>query len=259
MPENRYSKIIENIFLKYYKKGTTEFVFQRGDAEEMAKQLTIELPKNIGDIFYSFRYRTPLPKSITKTAPKGLSWIIRPAGKSKYRFCLAKDFQLEPTERLLEIKIAEATPSIVEYNALSDEQALLAKVRYNRLIDVFSGVVCYSLQNHLRTTVKGMGQVETDEVYLGVNTKGQQYVFPVQAKGGKDKLSIVQIEQDYAMCKEKFPQLTAVPIAVQFMKDNLIAMFSFVEDDGEMKILDEKHYRLVPASQISEKDLEGYR
>ena len=104
-----------------------------------------------------------------------------------------------------------------------------------------------------------MGQVETDEMYVGVNTNGQQYVFPVQAKGGKDKLSIVQIEQDYAMCKEKFPTLTVVPIAVQFMEGNLIAMFSFVEEGSEMKISDEKHYRLVPADQISEKDLKGYK
>jgi len=40
--------------------------------------------------------------------------------------------------------------------ALGDEQALLAKLRYNRLLDIFTGVVCYSLQNHLRTNVPGM-------------------------------------------------------------------------------------------------------
>src|SRR5271157_4057421 len=34
----------------------------------------------------------------------------------------------------------------------TDEQALLAKVRYTRLIDTFLGITAYSLQNHLRTT-----------------------------------------------------------------------------------------------------------
>ena len=49
-------------------------------------------------------------------------------------------------------KIPDGTPSIVRKYSISDEQALLAIVRYNRLIDIFLGVTCYSLQNHLRTT-----------------------------------------------------------------------------------------------------------
>ena len=55
--------------------------------------------------------------------------------------------------------------------AMSDEQALLAKVRYNRLIDVFLGLVAYSLQNHLRTTVTEMGQIEIDEIYVKLDAR----------------------------------------------------------------------------------------
>ena len=73
--------------------------------------------------------------------------------------------------------------------AFNDEQALLARVRYNRLIDVFLGIACYSLQNHFRTTVSGIGQVETDEVYVGVDKSGAHYVVPVQAKGAATGLT----------------------------------------------------------------------
>lgn len=48
------------------------------------------------------------------------------------------------------IKTPDATPEIAAAYALSDEQALLAKVRYNRLLDIFLSVAAYSLQNHLR-------------------------------------------------------------------------------------------------------------
>ena len=89
--------------------------------------------------------------------------------------------------------------------ALNDEQALLAKLRYNRLIDIFTGVACYSLQSHLRTFVEEVGQTETDEIYVGVDKRGAQFVFPVQAKGARDRINVVQIEQDIAMCAEKFP------------------------------------------------------
>ena len=116
-----------------------------------------------------------------------------------------KDTPIVPNEHMAITKIPEATPGIVSKYALSDEQSLLAKVRYNRLVDIFSGVTCYSVQNHLRTTVPEMGQVETDEIYLGVDKKGAHYVFPIQAKGGKDRLSVVQIEQDFAVGAAKFP------------------------------------------------------
>lgn len=116
-----------------------------------------------------------------------------------------KKAQIEPSKLLAETKILDATPGIIARYAISDEQGLLARLRYNRLIDIFTGVTCYSLQNHLRTSVNGIGQVETDELYIGVDRRGAHYVFPVQAKGGSDKLGIVQIEQDFAMCAQKFP------------------------------------------------------
>ena len=143
--------------------------------------------------------------------------------------------------------------------ALSDEQALLAKLRYNRLIDIFSGVTCYSLQSHLRTSVKGLGQIEIDEVYIGIDKRGAHFVFPVQAKGHKDKISVVQIEQDYAMCLEKFHDLVCKPIAAQFMSQDLIALFEFEKETSGMAICSEKHYRLVEPDEIQAVDLETYK
>ena len=67
-------------------------------------------------------------------------------------------------------------------------------MRYNRLIDIFLGVTCYSLQNHLRTTVTGIGQVETDEIYVGIDKAGQQFIIPVQAKGGTDTVSYTHLD-----------------------------------------------------------------
>ena len=160
---------------------------------------------------------------------------------------------------LAETKAPNATPGVIARHALSDEQALLAKLRYNRLIDIFTGVTCYSLQSHLRTTVKNVGQVETDEIYVGVDRRGAHYVLPVQAKGGRDRISIVQIEQDVALCAEKFPGLICRPIGAQFMAGDLIALFEFEEGDTGTVIAAEKHYRLVPFEEMTEADLEAYR
>ena len=76
----------------------------------------------------------------------------------------------------------DATPEIISVYSLSDEQALLAKVPSNRIIDIFLGIATYSLQSHLRTTVKGIGQIEIDEIYVCVDRAGRQFIVPVQAK-----------------------------------------------------------------------------
>jgi hypothetical protein len=90
--------------------------------------------------------------------------------------------------------------------------------------------------------VPGLGQVETDEVYIGLDKRGAHYVIPVQAKGGSDKLSTVQIGQDFALCAHLFPDMIALPVAAQFMADDLIALFAFELQNGHPAISTEKHY-----------------
>ena len=192
---SRYSQLIERIFLRH-DDGSGEIEFDRDELVRVAAELGIRLPKNLGDVIYSFRYRQQLPQAIRDRASEGKKWIIRPAGFGRYRFVEVTPMAIVPNPLIGETKIPNATPGIIAKYALGDEQALLAKVRYNRLIDVFTGITCYSLQSHLRTTVPGMGQVETDELYVGIDKRGVHYVFPVQAKSGTDTQSVVQIEQD---------------------------------------------------------------
>ncbi len=256
---NRYMQIIERIFLSIHKKGEQEVLFRRSDIEEAATTLGITLPKNIGDVIYSFRYRIPLPPSILKRAPKGKEWIIRPAGRGTYRFVATGVAQIAPTKHMAETKVPDATPGLISMYALNDEQALLARLRYNRLVDIFTRVTCYPLQSHLRTTIPQLGQVETDEIYIGVDRRGAHYVFPVQAKGKTDRLNVVQIEQDVALCRHKFPNLICRPIAAQFMPDERIALFEFEESHSGIAVSLEKHYRLLPPEEIDQKELADYR
>jgi hypothetical protein len=257
--KNRYVTLIESIFLKYYQEGATEVAFRREDIVEMATLLNIALPKNLGDVIYSFRYRAALPDTIIEKAPVGYAWIIRAAGRAQYKFVLTKEANFLPNPNLVKTKIPDATPGIVSRYSFDDEQALLAKIRYNRLLDIFTGVTCYSLQNHLRTTLTNIGQVETDEVYIGLDRQGVHYVFPVQAKGGSDKIGAVQIEQDFAVCAEKFPNAIGRPIAAQFMGDATIVLFEFVLTEEGVRIAEERHYQLVPPDELSNEEIAEYR
>jgi hypothetical protein len=255
---NRYSAIIGTIFKRHYKPGKAQFEFSRDEFVGIARALGIALPKNLGDTIYSFRFRTALPPEIVSTASKGMEWGIELAGKGKYRFKLAKLVRILPRADLIAIKIPDATPEIITAYALTHEQSLLAKVRYNRLIDIFLGIASYSLQNHLQTFVKEMGQIEIDEVYVGVNRHGEQFVVPVQAKGGNDQLGVTQTRQDIACCAQKFPRLTCRPISAQFMTGDTIALFELTLQGDDVKIVEEKHYKLVPSDQIGPEDLKLY-
>ncbi len=257
--QNVHSLIIDQVFHAHFQPGMREVDFNRDDLPDFALAIGVPLPKNLGDLIYSFRFRMPLPESIQSQAPQGEMWIIRLAGRSKYRFALVPDSELTPNINLTTTKVPDSTPGVVDKYSLDDEQALLAKVRYNRLVDIFTGVACYSLQNHLRTAVANIGQVETDEIYVGVDKQGVHYVIPIQAKGGSDKLSIVQIEQDLAVCASKFPALVCRPIGAQFMRDGTIALFEFEEENGTIGVTSEKHYKLVPQENITPADLETYR
>jgi hypothetical protein len=257
--KNRYAAIIERIFTSKFKAGMKQVDFEREEIETVARQLRIKLPKNLGDLIYSFRYRANLPERIRAAASQGQTWIIRPVGKARYRLALVPDRPIHPNPNLAMTKIPDATPGIVTKYAFNDEQALLAKLRYNRLVDIFTGVTCYSLQNHLRTTVPEMGQVETDELYVGLDKKGSHYIFPVQAKGGSDKLNVVQIEQDFAVCARKFPDLICRPIAAQFMEGGVIALFEFEQSNSSVSISSEKHYKLVPPEEVTDADLKNYQ
>lgn len=256
---NRYQALIGKIFFDHYVEGQTSFEFDREELVSGATALAIDLPKNLGDVIYSVRFRTPLPPEVLATEPPGMEWIIEGAGRSAYRFRLVRINRIVPRADLVRIAIPDATPELIRAYALDDEQALLAIVRYNRLIDTFLGLTTYSLQNHLRTTVKGIGQIEIDELYIGLDKRGCHYVIPVQAKGGKDQIGIVQTTQDIRYVEQKFPGLRARAIAAQFMEGEVIALFELALVDGEVRVVEERHYRLVPAHQLDREAIRAYR
>lgn len=257
--QNRYAALIEHIFFDHYAEGVTEFEFERADLEAKANELGITLPRNLGDVVYSIRYRTPLPERVRETQADGREWIIEGAGRSRYRFKLVRANRIAPREDLVRIAIPDATPELIRAYALDDEQALLAIVRYNRLIDTFLGLTTYSLQNHLRTTVQGIGQIEIDELYIGLDKHGCHYVIPVQAKGGRDQIGIVQTTQDIRFVEQKFPGVRCRAISAQFMEGGVVALFELILQDDEIRVADERHYLLVPADQLDQRAIRAYR
>ena len=237
-----------------------EIPFDREDIVAAAQRLDLPRPRNLGDVIYSYRYRKTLPPEMLATQPPGYAWRILGAGSGRYKFQLGKQIDLTPRQGTEVRKIPDATPEIVGQYAMGDEQGLLAKVRYNRLIDIFLGITTYSLQNHLRTTVQGYGQIEIDELYVGVDASARQYVIPVQAKRANDSLGDIQTIQDATFCRadKKYKHCLVRQVSAQFLTNGTIALFELKWDGRDLTVVQERHYQLVPAAEIRDEDLARY-
>lgn len=256
----KYDRIIERVFFNNYRESACVVSFDRDELAQACDDLNIDRIKNLGDIPYSYRFRKELPATVKAKSPDDSDWIIVGKGTGKYEFRVASPGKIEPTNNRRRVKIPDATPEIVKkYAPGTDEQALLTKVRYNRLVDLFSGLTCYSIQNHLRTSLPNVGQIEIDEVYLGVNKKGTHFVIPCQAKSPGDRFGIVQVMQDIEFCKANYPYAVCKPIALQFLSDQDVAILELaVEDDNDtikLSVVDERHYTLVSQDKISHDEI----
>ena len=108
--KNRYNQIMEEVFRRHYTPEAREVTFERESIESVAHDLDIKLPKNLGDLVYSFRYRNELPDSITCCAPEGLEWIILPAGRARYSFVTTARARIIPSTLISDTKVPNATP-----------------------------------------------------------------------------------------------------------------------------------------------------
>lgn len=259
---SKYDDIIETVFFNNYKEGDQKVSFGREELAQACDTLNISRIKNLGDIPYTYRFRRNLPDSIKNQAPINTYWIIIGTGRASYEFRQATPGKIEVTKNRQFIKIPDATPELVKrYAPGMDEQALLTKVRYNRLIELFTGLTCYSIQNHLRTSIDTIGQIEIDEIYLGINKRGAHFVLPCQAKSPGDSFGIVQVMQDIEFCKLRYSNLICKPIALQFLSDNEVAILELsVEENQEkfiLSVVEEKHYKLVFKNEISEQEIKN--
>jgi hypothetical protein len=264
-PQAGWKSALEELFHKHYKKGSTRVEFSAEELNTVAHRHKV---RNQYDIVYNSRIRAKaVPLSVQEKCPKGYKWIIETQKKGDYAFVTISESELvgfDHNPQMIEIKVLDATPEIIAKYAKNDEQAALALVRYNRLIDIFTGITAYSLQSHLKTEAKGMAQVEVDELYLGVDSSGRHYAIPVEGKSGSDQINGLQIKQDLALCSRLFPDLIPRPIGVKIIKReekhgaNVIAMMEFeLAANGRLGLRTEKHYRLVRKDQLSADEMKA--
>jgi len=242
-----YDKIITALFKQKYKSSKTKdkLDFTKDELVQTASKLKLDL-RNPPDVVYTYRTRKTLPDTILATG----NWILVPRGKGKFAFAKTTRAPfIKIQQGLAHIEILNALPEIVEKYTANDEQGLLSTLRYNRLIDIFTGVTCFHLQSHIRTTIAGEGQIEIDDLYVGVDEDGVEYILPIEAKSPdeRDKLGWFQIANLVKFAAQSFPRLKCRAIAAKPMGHNTVCLIEFDDnaDYEEIGIKNIKLYKLV--------------
>jgi hypothetical protein len=203
------------------------------------------------DLKYNAKGRGALPPEVQATAPDGKEWRIRATGKGEYVFKLfargAGLFEIDAS--IPATKLPDALPSIIERYSRDDEQALLARIRYNDLVSVFLGLATYSLQSHWKSAGGSGSPTEVDEMYVGLDRNGVHYAIPIEAKGrpSSERITTEQILSNYELARREFPQTVVIPLAAKVVDDYTFAMMRF-EVDGDAETVAkvfERHYTLA--------------
>jgi len=247
MNQSLYDRLIAEVFARHHGSTVDEFEFEREELAEILGEWG-ERVRNLGDVPYTYRGgRRALPDAVLATG----DWIIEGRGRGRYALRrLSKSPFVEAPEHLQSIAILDATPDIILKFGGTDEQGLLTRVRYNRLLDTFLGITTYHLQSHIRAYVRQSGQVEIDDLYFGVDKLGTQYVAPVEAKTADEPLGLVQIATMNAFAMQRYPLLALLPVAIREWKDGSMFFYRFSADSDceKLSVVEFKRYHLVSES-----------
>jgi hypothetical protein len=241
-----YDEVILEIFRKHYLPDSSRIIFEKDELAKVCIEHGITV-RNIPDIIYTYRVRRKLPSAILVTG----NWAIEPAGRGVYSFLKLQNtpqFDI-PFHDYQPIEILNAIPEVVEGMLRQDEQSLLTKILYNRLIDIFTRLTCFHIQNHYRSYVAEMGEVEIDAIYVGVNNSGELFVIPIEAKsqGSTEMLGRIQIAQMSKLVKQDFPKMSQRTLAAKSLDDGTIAIVEFnVEvNPDDINIISVARYRFI--------------
>jgi hypothetical protein len=238
-----YDQVVNRVFERLHtgQEDVDRLLFTKADIERAIRDLGLSI-RNVPDIVYTYRSgRSPLPEEVLAHG----NWAIEGTGKGKYVFIrLTRSPYVDIPMDIETIPILDATPQIVLKYQGVDEQGCLARIRYNRLIDTFTALTAYHIQGHFRTTVSDVGQVEIDDLYIGIDTDGHGFVMPVEGKSQspKDQLGVVQITQMVRFARQYFPDLGVRPIGVKIMPDGSYMFLEF-NDSEDSNLVATKRYK----------------
>jgi hypothetical protein len=253
-----YVPILVDIFQRKYQDGDEIVEFTLDEVRETAERLDIKI-RNPSDLIYRMKSRTKLPSEILD---KGFK-IIKIVKKGVYQFQLGESTIVDLTRENV-FQIQDTTPVAVrrfleEKLSEIDEQGLLTIIHYCDLLSHFTGLKIYRLKSHVRKSIVNIGQVEVDEVDIGIGLDSLEtpIIFPIEAKSASDPLNWTQIANQVNFSKQLFLNYVIRPIGIKVDYDSLLHIIEFTPEmeANKIKIKNSATYNLI----LSEEQINAIR
>lgn len=249
-----YVPILLDIFHRKYQEGDFVVRFTLDEVRESAMRLGIISDlRNAPDLVYRMKSRTKLPPEISD---KGFR-ILKTVERGVYQLEQAISTIVELPEGEI-ICIEDKTPIPVrrllnEDLSGIDEQGLLTIVNYCDLLSLFTGLKIYRLKSHARKSVSKIGQVEVDEIDVGVTYSALDLpiIFPIEAKAAPDPLNWAQIANQVNFANEHFSNFIVRPIGIKVDWKSIIYIIEFTPETEakNLQIVSSVRYRLSLSSE----------
>lgn len=155
---------------------------------------------------------------------------------------------LNPSLNKSRIRVPDAMPDLLRDYAINDRQKHFAFVRYNFILPLFCGVVCWHLQsNVLRDQLPGRkSRVLMDEIYVGIDQYGAHHAILLVAFD--DAVAGSQHCRNALMfLRDRFPHAHHKLIAIESIGENALALFALEAKDRNVVIAYERHFEVVSA------------
>jgi len=253
-----YVPILVDIFQRKYQDGDEIVEFTLDEVRETAERLDIKI-RNPSDLIYRMKSRTKLPSEMLD---KGFK-IIKIVKKGVYQFQLGESTIVDLTRENV-FQIQDTTPVAVrrfleEKLSEIDEQGLLTIIHYCDLLSHFTGLKIYRLKSHVRKSIVNIGQVEVDEVDIGIGLDSLEtpIIFPIEAKSASDPLNWTQIANQVNFSKQLFLNYVIRPIGIKVDYDSLLHIIEFTPEmeANKIKIKNSATYNLI----LSEEQINAIR
>lgn len=148
---------------------------------------------------------------------------------------ITQNIEVAPNRLSKRQAVPNLLPRIVEEYISDERQFLLSQLRYNRLLDLYSGMVCFPVYSTSRLA---------DEIFVGIDQMERPHVFLVQASTGNRPLRISHVKSCFDSFVTEYQSALIRSIVLQVVTLNILALLEF-QVERTARLVGEKHYQIV--------------
>lgn len=242
---SRSEQMLSLIFLTRISSGVPAVPFTLDDLAMAAQKLGAKRPKNLPDVIYAVQQKDTLPDLITQTAPTGSEWQIEALGQGTYCLKLAPVFRVIADANIEPNVVRDKSCALACDFDLTEKGKLEVQLRINGLLDDYFGARLTLLCQPPRGMIKNAGQGEIDAIYTGTSPTGRPMVVPILLEPSSKPVPVKKPARMVHHIQQHYPNYPNYPFVVQRLEDGTIALIELAPDEEGIRVLREKHYRLI--------------